>query len=176
MLSDTPVVYLFIASVSSTSSDFQTGQDINVMWHNRLLLSCLFFCLVGCGGASENTLEVYPVTGSVTVDGEALPAVSVTFFPEKSTKGNGGFGATDESGKFTLKDRDQRDGVAEGTYRVLFTRLVKPDGTPIGNDQMAADVGAVNQLPEIYNDPSQSPVTATVGKTNEPFKFELKTK
>ncbi|WP_339730831.1 carboxypeptidase regulatory-like domain-containing protein [uncultured Gimesia sp.] len=147
------------------------------MRYNRSLLSCLLFCLVGCGGAAvENTLEVYPVSGMVLVDGKALPAVSVTFFPEKATKGNGGFGATDESGNFTLKDRDQREGVSEGTYRVLFTRLVKPDGSPIGNDQMAADVGAVNQLPEIYNDLSQSPVTATVGKTNEPFKFELKSK
>ncbi|QDU12016.1 carboxypeptidase-like regulatory domain-containing protein [Gimesia aquarii] len=146
------------------------------MLHNRLLLSCLFFCLVGCGGASENTLEVYPVSGSVTVDGEALPNVSVTFFPEKPTKGNGGFGATDETGNFTLKDRDQRDGVAEGTYRVLFTRLVKADGTPIGSDQMAADVEAKNSLPEKYNDPGQSPVTATVTKSNEPFKFDLKTK
>ncbi len=146
------------------------------MWHNRLFLSCLFFCLVGCGGASKNTLEVYPVSGAVTVDGEALPNVSVTFFPEKSTKGNGGFGATDESGNFTLKDRDQRDGIAEGTYRVLFTRLVKRDGTPIGNDQMAADVEAKNSLPEKYNDPGQSPVTATIAKSNKPFKFELKTK
>lgn len=147
------------------------------MRYNRLLLCCLFLGLVGCGGGgSENTLEVYPVSGTVTVDGEAVQGVSVTFFPEGTTKGNGGFGATDASGQFTLKDRDQRDGVAEGTYRVLLTRLVKPDGSPIGGEEMAADVGAVNQLPEVYNDPKGSPLTATVGQTNEPFKFEIKGK
>ncbi|QDT24984.1 peptidase associated/transthyretin-like domain-containing protein [Gimesia panareensis] len=147
------------------------------MRYNRLLLSALFLCLTGCGGgASENTLDVYPVSGTVTVDGEAVQGVSVTFFPEGTTKGNGGFGATDASGKFTLKDRDQRDGVAEGTYRVLVTRLVKPDGSPIGGEEMAADVGAMNQLPDMYNDPKSSPLTATVGKTNEPFKFEIKGK
>lgn len=147
------------------------------MRYNRLLMSCLLLSLAGCGGgASENTLEVYPVSGTVTVDGEPMQGISVTFFPEGTTKGNGGFGATDAEGKFTLKDRDQRDGVAEGTYRVLLTRLVKPDGSPIGGEEMAADVGAVNQLPEVYNSPDQSPVTATVGKTNEPFKFEIKGK
>lgn len=146
------------------------------MWHNRLLLGCFLICIAGCGGSSEATVDVYPVNGTVTVDGETLQFVTVAFIPKSGTKGVGGFGVTDASGNFTLKYRDDRDGVPDGTYSVLFSRLVQPDGSPIPQDQTAADVGAVNSLPELYNDPNQTPVTATVGKTNEPFKFELKTK
>lgn len=146
------------------------------MLHNKMLMTGFLLCIVGCGGTSESTLEVFPVNGTVTVDGETLPFVTVTFLPQKGTKGVGGYGATDESGNFTLKYRDQRDGVPEGTYRVLFTRLVQPDGSPIPKDQMAADVGAKNSLPEKYNDPNRSPIEAKVAKSNEPFKFELKTK
>lgn len=147
------------------------------MLHNKLLLGCFVICLVGCGGASsEETIEVYPVKGTVTVDGKTLPFVTVAFLPKPGTKGLGGYSVTDNSGNFTLKYRDDRDGVPEGTYSVLFSRLVQPDGSPIPQDQTAADVAAVNSLPEKYNDPNETPVTASVTKSNEPFQFELKTK
>lgn len=137
---------------------------------------CCLICLVGCGGSTESTIEVYPVNGTVIVDGETLQFVTLFFDPRPGTKGVGGFGVTDSSGNFTLKYRDDRDGVPEGTYRVLFSRLVQPDGSPIPQDKTAADVEAVNSLPKKYNDPEQTPVTASVTKSNKPFKFELKTK
>ena len=148
------------------------------MLNNRLLLGCFFLCLAGCGGgsSSEPTLDVYPVNGTVTVDGKALPSVTVFFMPVEGTGGLGGSGVTDATGAFSLKYKDDRDGVPEGTYRVLITRLVKPDGSSIGNDEIAIDVGAVNQIADIYNDPEKTPVSATVGKTNEPYKFEVKSK
>lgn len=142
-------------------------------------LSCayLFLFLVGCGGAaSEKEVEVFPVTGTVTVDEKTLPSVTVAFIPKAGTSGLGGFGVTDEAGNFTLKYRDDRDGVPPGDYTVLFTRLVQPDGSPIPPDKTAADVEAINSIPDKYNNPNNSPFTATVTTQNEPFKFELKTK
>lgn len=163
---------------SQSTFDLPTGLDINLMLKYRLLLSCLLLCLTGCGGGGgdESTLDVYPVNGTVTVDGKPLPSVTVFFMPAEGTSGLGAGGVTDETGAFTLKYKDDRDGVPAGTYRVLFSRLVKPDGSSIGNDEIAIDVGAVNQIADIYNDPEKTPVSATVGKTNEPYKFEVKSK
>jgi hypothetical protein len=140
-------------------------------------LGCFVICLVGCGGGStESALEVFPVKGTVTVDGEALQSVTVFFDPQEGTKGTGAGGVTDASGNFSILYRDDREGIPVGTYKVLFSRLVQPDGSPIPQDATAADVGAVNSLPAKYNDPAETPVTATVTNKNEPFKFELKTK
>ncbi|MCH9653363.1 MAG: carboxypeptidase regulatory-like domain-containing protein [Planctomycetes bacterium] len=147
------------------------------MLQYRILLGCFVICLVGCGGGStEPTLEVFPVNGTVTVDGEALQSVTVFFDPQEGTKGTGGGGVTDASGNFTILYRDDRQGVPQGNYKVLFSRLVQPDGSPIPQDATAADVGAVNSLPAKYNDPANTPVSAVIKATNEPFKFELKSK
>ncbi len=148
------------------------------MLQYRILLGCFVICLAGCGGSgsTESTLEVFPVSGTVTVDGKALQSVTVFFDPQEGTKGTGGGAVTDASGNFKVLYRDDREGVPQGTYKVLFSHLVQPDGSPIPQDATAADVGAVNSLPGKYNDPENTPVSATVKATNEPFKFELKTK
>jgi hypothetical protein len=141
----------------------------------KLLLGCFVICLAGCGGSTESLLDIFPVNGTVTVDGEAKQGVTVFFDPQQGTKGTGGGGVSDASGNFTVLYRD-REGLPEGTYKVLFSHLVQPDGSPVPKDAMAADVGAVNSLPEKYSDSAKSPITATVTKENEPLKFELKTK
>lgn len=143
----------------------------------NLPCACFLLLLAGCGGAAtEKAVDVFPVTGTVTVDEKTLPSVTVAFVPKSGTSGLGGFGVTDASGNFTLKYRDDRDGVPPGDYTVLFTRMVQPDGSPIPPDKTAADVEAINSIPDRYNNPNNSPFTATVREKNDPFKFELKTK
>ena len=55
------------------------------MLNNKLLLGCFLFCLAGCGGSSEATVDVYPVKGTVTVDGKNLQFVTVAFVPKPGT-------------------------------------------------------------------------------------------
>jgi hypothetical protein len=106
----------------------------------------------------------------VTLDGEPAAGVTVTFFPAPpevagappTTLGNGGSGTTDASGKFEAFSADGRSGIPVGTYRVLFSKVVKPDGTPLGPDEMAADANATNILPEVYGSPTETPIGADV--------------
>lgn len=138
------------------------------------LISCV---LASCNSESAPNLDTFPVTGKVTLDGEPVAGISVTFFPADGTPGNGASGTTDAQGQFSLKTPDQKEGAPTGKYRVLFTLLQTPDGKPIPADEMAADVGATNVLPEIYNDPQQTPMGSTVSESGaDPSEFALKSK
>lgn len=143
----------------------------------RILGGMALLILAGCSGEPEHDdVEVIPVSGTVTVDGDVLPAVAVTFVPVGETGGRGGFGGTDASGKFSLKYGDGRDGVPPGEYRVLFSRTVKPDGTPLGPEEMAADAGAENVLPERFNDVERTPIRAVVSQVESEFTFDIKSR
>ncbi len=70
--------------------------------------------------------------------------------PAANNKGNGGTGTTDDSGEFTLKFRDGQEGIPAGDYVVMFSKLTQKDGSPIPEGQTAADVQAVDKIPERY--------------------------
>lgn len=133
--------------------------------------------LAGCSGGSESApLEMIAVNGTVTVNQEPVPGVSIAFVPVQETLGDGGYGGTDDLGIFSLKYRDGRDGIPPGEYRVVFSRILKPDGTLLGPDEMAADAGAENVLPERYAAPETTPVRAVVTKADSTFSFDVTTK
>ena len=76
--------------------------------------------LVGCGGSSSNA----PVSGVVTLDGDPLSGIRVTFYPEPAT-GNSAPGpystaVTDSEGKFSLVDRYDNPGAMVWLHRVEF--------------------------------------------------------
>lgn len=76
--------------------------------------------LVGCGGSSSNA----PVSGVVTLDGDPLSGIRVTFYPEPAT-GNSAPGpystaVTDSEGKFSLVDRYENPGAMVWLHRVEF--------------------------------------------------------
>lgn len=92
---------------------------------NRLSFLCLtaLLCistLVGCKDGGSNA----PVVGMVTLDGEPLAGLRVTFFPEPAT-GNVAPGpystaVTDGEGKFTLVDRYGKNGAMVWKHKVEF--------------------------------------------------------
>lgn len=118
--------------------------------------------LAGCGGDAEESVKYYPVAGVVRVDGKPTEGVSVTFVPEGNVPGGTSFGRSDAGGQYTLQNRSGAKGAAAGRFRVLLTQLTLPDGSPIPPDAMAADVGAVNQLPAGYNDLATTPIVVEV--------------
>jgi len=142
-----------------------------------LLLTTLL--LPGCSGTEAPKIgKLIPVTGQVNLDGKPLGHASVTFVPRGSTAGTGAYGVTDDSGKYTLTHRTQQPGIEAGAYTVIVSKMTMPDGKPIPEGQNAADVGAVQQVPQIYTDPNREapPLTATVSEQATNFDFDLKSK
>ncbi|MFG0332499.1 MAG: carboxypeptidase-like regulatory domain-containing protein [Maioricimonas sp. JB049] len=139
---------------------------------------CVLCLAAGCrgGAGDEPDLVLQPVTGTVKVDGQAAEGVSVTFVPADGAGPEqvAASGTTDSTGQFTLSVSPDEEGVPAGKYRVLVTKIVKPDGTPLGPDEMAADAGAENVLPPVYQDPAQTPLGADVPEGGKSFEFEVK--
>jgi hypothetical protein len=134
--------------------------------------------LVGCSSGVQP--EVIPplesVSGKVTLDGQPAKGVSVTFFPAENNKGNASTSTTDDDGHYTLTYRNGEEGIAVGDYVVLFSKLTQPDGSPIPEGQTAADVGAVDQIPESYRLLDNPVNMVSVPKGGKTFDFDLKSK
>ena len=126
---------------------------------------CLWFS--SCSKGPEGP-KLVPVEGVVTLDGKPLAAADVMFIPVDDTKGQGGAGRTDAAGKFALQSHDrQHQGAPAGNYRVIVSKLVKPDGSDYVPDPNAGpfDTGGFKDfLPAAYrdSDAGQSKLTAEV--------------
>jgi hypothetical protein len=127
--------------------------------------------LVGCGGGPSDTPETVRAGGSVLVDGQPMPGLSVAFIPQN---GKLAVGETDDQGRFTLTTNEPGDGAVVGTYTVAINRVDQ-------NVTEAMPGMEGYQKPEPppfagkYTDASMSGLTATVDadpKKND-FKFEL---
>ncbi len=70
--------------------------------------------------------------GTVTFNGKPLSDVQVRFVPDISTDGPGASALTDQTGKFKLASLSPKgepiDGAVPGKYKVIFSRMVLPDG------------------------------------------------
>lgn len=97
--------------------------------------------LAGCGGS-----HLVPVSGKVTLDGQPLGDVTVTFQPQASgtgtEAGTGSFGATDTGGTFALRSSlDDQPGATVGRHRVTFA----------SRGEVASDAGGVaEKIPARY--------------------------
>lgn len=144
---------------------------------SRIRIGCaiaLLSTLAGCGGGGSTApANRVSVSGTITMDGMPLTFAAVSFLPETSKAGSGGFGSTDESGKYTLKWHGTDEGVPPGKYKVVLSRMSQKDGSPIPMGQSAADVGAVESLPPRYTDPNVSELVGEVTTADKPIDFML---
>lgn len=139
-----------------------------------LLAAC---CAAGCGGASPAPqVDLVSVTGKVLLDGQPKPGITVYFEPTDPSMLNGATGVTDAEGKYELVFRTGKTGAVAGKYKVLFSRMVLPNGDLLPKDAMAADVDAVDQIPERYRSIEASLHSAEVTATGGTFDFEIKSK
>jgi len=131
-------------------------------------------CIVGCGGAPAATLpETVPVTGVVTLDGKPLTAATITFIPQGQTKGIECQGTTDEEGRYQLQQQHGTEGAPPGSYKVVISRLLRGDGTPLPEAGAGAGGIAVESLPPRYSDIRVSRLTAVIPQAGGEFKFDL---
>jgi hypothetical protein len=130
----------------------------------------LLLCgLVGCGGAAGRV----EVTGTVTLDGRPLDGATVTFYPEGQTGGLGGSGRTGPDGRYTLTDARGGTGVLPGEYRVVVSRLLRPDGSAPDPAAPPAESDARETLPAAYHDRDATRLRARVSADARVHDFAL---
>jgi hypothetical protein len=102
-------------------------------------LATLCLALSGCGGGAADLPDLGRVSGTVTIDGEPTPDVSVMFAPVDG--GRSSSGVTDSSGKYVLYYNANTEGALIGAHNVHISSHVDfdpndPDGPmvpPEGN-------------------------------------------
>lgn len=141
----------------------------------KLSFVCLVAILVGCGGPKGP--QLYPVTGTVTYNGNAVPNATVSFQPDN---GPIAVSSTNSEGKFTLRT-NAGEGAVPGTYKVAIAAVESDSSranmTPEDLQRMSSD-GSLNKppkslIPEKYKSFTTSGLTAEVtsdsSKNDFPF-------
>lgn len=147
--------------------------------HFAVLL--LVMSAAGCGGGPEKVIpeKAVPVTGTLTLDGKPLDNARITFYPSSAAQGDGSSGTTDSAGKYELQSVFGADvviGAAPGKYKVVISRMVRPDGTPMPPDSQEPPMmsGAREGIPLQYSGFSTTVLSANVASTGGTFDFALK--
>lgn len=126
--------------------------------------------LAGCSG---DQVKLEPVTGTLLVDGEKVSNVLVVFSPATG-EGMGSFGVTDASGKYELIYRDERKGVPAGTFKITYSKLTMPDGSPIPDGvDTPSEVSATKMIPAQPSNVDNITETVTVPKGGDTFDLSI---
>jgi len=138
------------------------------------MLSVLLATLIGCGGGA-NLPDTVPVSGTVTLNGQPLANASVAFVPTGTTGGEGGYGTTDQDGRYELAYLKGGSGVPVGDYRVVISKRAMPDGSDVVDESDVApmDSPAREVLPPRYSNEQHSRLSATVSDGDGSFDFDL---
>jgi len=119
-------------------------------------LLLLFAACQGCGGSGGVTEKLVPVSGMIQLDGRPSAGVGLSFMPAPGTKAVGGcWGVTDAEGKFKVIHLSNKEGIPPGKYHVLFSRKVKPDGTPLGANESPTMTQSQESIAKMYSDPAK---------------------
>jgi hypothetical protein len=127
----------------------------------QIAILCLVQLAAICGCASDASMtstQIVPAGGTVTVNGEPAEGVQVTLISTNKNEMNA-FGISDSEGRFSCQQGPDRPGVPPGTYKIICTQLLLPDGTPLGKDATFSDSRkALNRLPIDYSVLEKSPI------------------
>lgn len=131
-------------------------------------------CLSGCTGRDSN---VGYVTGTLTVDGDAIADALVIFSP---TTGRASAGYTNEDGVYVLKYVARQKGARIGKHKVYVTIENAPDGegeySLERKPRKKKKKRLKEKLPKKYSDPKETELTATVTSGSNTIDFDLSTK
>lgn len=122
--------------------------------------------LCGCGNYEGRI----PVTGTVTLDGKPLGNGMISFV---GPKGYAVASGEIREGRYALSESASRDGIDTGDYLVSIESWEELPGAELPDGSFSKGKSAI---PERYQDPSTSGLTATVTPKDRKFDFELTTK
>lgn len=138
-------------------------------------------CL-GCGSSGP---ALHSVTGKVTLDGQPLPNVNVSFFPSNSKLPSSG-GLTDSQGVYKLTTAQGASGAVAGKHKVTVyggqtggtarpEGMYKDGGT---KDAMGKSVAPKieSPVPEKYSSPDKSTLEKDVAAKSNVIDLELSSK
>jgi hypothetical protein len=141
-----------------------------------IMMLCLILPLMGCTRSEPDAPKLVPVTGTVMLDGKALAQAQIRFVPTGDTKGFGSTGTTDSDGKYALKGQRGGNGAVAGSYKVVISKRVMPDGSPPTDDKAPMESAAREILPPKYSVSGQTSLTATVPPEGGTVDFPLKSR
>ncbi|HEX4415572.1 MAG TPA: carboxypeptidase-like regulatory domain-containing protein [Lacipirellulaceae bacterium] len=125
-----------------------------------LLGGAVLLCFPGCGKTTDKD-KVYPVSGTVLVQGKPAEGARVTFYRADEGANRPGMaipsGEVDSSGVYHLQAYLPGDGAPAGDYRVAVTWL-----EPVPAGVKPETITRQDRLGGRYADPSKSKLTAKV--------------
>ena len=130
-------------------------------------LGLLPVAAIGCG-EDDGIGQRYPVSGTVTYQGQPVPRATITFTPVDAGGGRPATDDTDQSGYFQLSTASPRDGALPGKYLVTVSAveidLSKTKGAPGGMYRSDIILKAPKKrlVPAKYSSTKTSPLTAEV--------------
>lgn len=125
----------------------------------RSLFGVSLICLsvIGCGEAPPQRVQVFPVEGQLTRDGQPLANAFVVLHPRGGDAGKipPAQAQTDEQGKFRLTTYEKNDGAAAGDFDVTVQlyQLVEEGGSLVTGP---------NVLPAKFGSPTTTDIRVTV--------------
>ena len=142
--------------------------------YSILLLAASFVAVAGC---DDGTLRTYPVSGTVTFQGEPLAGATVGFSPKVEGEGHGGFARTNAQGFYQIQTTQGRvnAGTTPGEYFVTITKvdMVGTGRFMTDSDGTRREIETpVSAIPEIYSS-AEAGLSATVVRGNNVFNFDL---
>jgi hypothetical protein len=128
----------------------------------------IFLCVggllaaVGCGSKGGHLPRTVPAKGIVTLDGKPVEGAQVVLVPA-AEGATGAYGATDASGRFSLRAYEEKEGAIPGDYKVQVSKTVEvkltgAKGSLDGGDPVRFDHG----VPGKYTGAKTSGLTVTI--------------
>jgi hypothetical protein len=160
-------------------------------WRSRCLYAMLalsaLLVMASCGG-DDGLGKRYPVTGTVTYNGNPLEKGEISFIPE-DLKNNFGASGQVANGSYTLATGGNADGAQVGKYKVTITAKedflakAKADFQKESKQQESnyippqfiakAEAAAKSLIPAGYGDPRTTTLTAEVKAQSNTIPFKL---
>ena len=139
-----------------------------------IMLVCLGSGCLESWEADYSGIELIPIKGTITLDGEPLPDAVVFFVQENETKS---YATTDKNGFYKMKFNSEVDGVLPGNVTVEISTTASTGELKVDEGESDPDMkkkkGEKKELvPAEYNVESQLKVAVT--SSDRTFNFDLK--